>query len=150
MTKAMVKRIADKTVDAYSRARYTDAGWSRIISRLADEGASEAEIIWVLESKHMRWGADAANRSHSATSADFHAYVTSPHVGSYAKLIQTARIELAKGNPVHGIATAKIGADLAGNCEGEDIADLIDFVNAHAATGNKRAAEIIARIKSRA
>ena len=122
------KRIAELTQDAYSRDRYSDAGWLGIIRTFLAAGASEAEIRWVLESKHMRWAADDANRRHSTTLADFRAYAEKrrgKEGTGFDGLLGAARKEL-------GTADAKAsfnqtGADLAGACEGEQIADLIDL-----------------------
>lgn len=123
MTKSETQRIAELTQDAYSRPRYTDAGWTGIIRDLAAAGATEAEIRWILESKHTRWAADAANRNHSATAADFQRYAFSPHVGSYEKLIRTAQIDLehqAKRREstdprptLAGVSTADLLAEIA-------------------------------------
>ncbi len=96
MTKTNAKQIADATIDAYSRNRFSDAGWLGIIRALLAAGATEAEARWVLESKHTRWAADAASRNQGATAANFLAYANSPHVGNVEKLVLAARFELAK------------------------------------------------------
>lgn len=142
ITKAEAKQIAEH-VDAYSRDRYTDAAWLRIAARLAEFGFTAREITWTLTSKHMRWAADCANRNHSATAADFLAYVEHSMSGLHglAGLQAAARKETATG------------ADLAGACEGEEIADLITLAQM-AAKGTlgiqARAREILARIQARA
>lgn len=115
--------IAMTTAEAYSRNRYTDTGWMRIAQALLDAGATQAEAEWVLNSKHMRWAADDANRLNCATSADFLAYANKrkgKQGTGIAGLVLAARKELA-------VAATLTGADLAGACEGEQIADLIDF-----------------------
>lgn len=147
MSNEQIKKIADETHEAFSRSRYTDAGWAGIIKRLAREGASEAEIVWILRSKHMRWAADEANREHSATAADFARYVVTRIKGTlpWQELIEEAREEL----------TPKTGANLAGACEGEDIAELIDLARmvGNGVTGPKVrqiASSLVARIQARA
>src|SRR5690349_20283787 len=122
------KRIAENTVEAYSRGRYTDAGWKRIAQALLDAGATAAEAEWVLNSKHMRWAADDANRSHSATAADFLAYANKrkgKEGTGLAGLVLAARKELGLVDVKTGFP--QTGADLAGACEGEQIADLINL-----------------------
>ncbi len=139
------KRIAENTVDAYSRGRYTDAGWRRIAQGLLDAGATAAEAEWVLNSKHMRWAADDANRNHSATSADFLAYANKrkgKEGTGLAGLVLAARREL--GVPADAPQT---GADLAGACEGEQIADLINLaLNVRASSRDERLVAQAARI----
>lgn len=139
------KRIAEATHDAYSRNRYTDVAWLQIARRLLTEGASPAEARWVLESKNMRWAADYANRNHSATAADFFAYIVSNKAGTFPwqTLIAEARKE-----------TKVTGSDLAGACEGEDIADLIDLARMvnNGVTGpriQQIAGSLLARIEGR-
>src|SRR5215471_1417222 len=121
---AAAKQIAAATQDAYSCSRYTPAAWIGIARALLEAGADADEAHWVLMSKHTRWAADSASRNHSATLADFLNYAKSGHVGSLEKLIAAARHELKPAAP----APASLdGAYLAGACEGEDIADLIDL-----------------------
>lgn len=125
-TKAQWEAAAIGARDAYSWNRYTDAGWMQIAKRLADEGASPAEIDWTLRSKHMRWAADHANRSHSVTAADFADYVHYTFQRKPAEPWQALLIEVRKDLAKHAPKPAT-GADLAGACEGEQIAALIDF-----------------------
>lgn len=128
MTKNQISQIAENTVDAYSRNRYTDAGWRRIAAALVEAGATAAEAEWVLNSKHMRWAADDANRSHSATSADFLAYANKrkgKEGAGLAGLVLAARKELGVVDAKTGFP--QTGADLAGACEGDQIADLINL-----------------------
>lgn len=156
MTKT--QKIAAATQDAYSRNRYTDAAWTRIAGLLLTQGFNPEEAAWVLNSKHMRWAADAANRSHSATANDFVAYasglVTNDHgrKTGFASLLIEARKDLTP-KPL-----ATTGADLAGACEGEDVAELIDFVRKVRSTGRvadaaalvEEAGRILDRIEARA
>jgi hypothetical protein len=143
------KRIADKTVDAYSRGRYTDAGWLGIAKRLLEEGAAPAEAEWVLESKHTRWAADNANRAHHTTAADFAKYVVTRIGGTlpWQTLLTEARKDLARQNPP--APAGKSGADLAGACEGEQIADLIELARM-VALGQAETIPGAARLKTRA
>jgi hypothetical protein len=138
------KEIA-RTVDAYSRGRFTNVGWERIAARLAANGFTPEGITWVLTSKHMRWAADHARRDHSATADDFAVYVNAPESRlGWDKL----KFE-AQGTPV---PAPKTGADLAGNCEGEDIAELIDLARAVSLGKDqtaKAALAILARIEAR-
>jgi len=148
-TNQEAKQVAKETAEAYSRERYTDAGWAQIAIRLATEGAEVEEIRWILKSKHMRWAADAANRNHSVTAADFNNYVTVHCQGGYERLLRDARKETGKET-----RQAITGADLAGDCEGEDIADLIDLARTLRNIGgpsaiNLRASAILSRIEAR-
>jgi hypothetical protein len=141
------------TFDAYSQDRYTSAAWVQIAARLITEGFSDAEVRWVMESKYTRWAADAANKPREATAADFANYVTSPHLGSFEKLHRVTQREVIP-------PATQDGAELAGNCEGEQIAALIDLVKLvaegkardpfYAAGLVTRAQALIAEIKGRA
>lgn len=150
----LAKQIAERTSDAHSRDRYTDAAWFQIAKRLATEGADADAIEWILRSKYMRWAADASNRSHSTTAADFASYVVTSQKSTFPwqALIAIASKDL-------GVATEPIveltGADLAGACEGEDIAELIDLAISLRKGGNvtrlqQAAAAIVIRITGRA
>jgi len=147
---ATAKQIAAATEDAYSCSRYTPAAWIGIARALLEAGADADEAHWVLMSKHTRWAADGASRNHGTTLADFLNYVKSGHVGSLEKLIAAARREL---KPAAAPASLD-GAYLAGACEGEDIADLIDLARALRADGitnyGPRAARILETIERRA
>jgi hypothetical protein len=144
-TKNVADKIAARTHDAYSRPRFSDAGWLGVVQALLDQGATAAEAEWVLNSKHMRWAADSASRNYGATLKDFLAYANSPHVGSVLKLVLAARYEL-KPKP----ATLD-GATLAGACEGEQIAQMIDLLRQAARGGNiqNSATILIAEIERR-
>jgi hypothetical protein len=136
------------TQDAYSKSRYTDAAWLRITKQLLQDGLTEAEVEWILRSKHMRWAADAANRDHSVTANDFAHYLVN-YRGGLAAILAEARKEQAQSAPA---PAGKTGADLAGFCEGEQIAALIDLVRS-ASQGNQiknRATRLIAEIELRA
>lgn len=123
--KEAAQRIADATVDAYSRDRYTDAGWAKIIKNLLLQGFNEAEARWVLESKHMCWAADRATGNRIlGQNHNFNAYVMG-HCGSFANLLAEARRSM--------IPT---GADLAGSCEGEQIAQALDLLRVAANGGS--------------
>lgn len=152
--KVLAKQVAARTQDAYSRDWYTDAGWLGVARRLAEEGLNATEIEWVLRSKHMRWAADYVSRSHSVRAADFIAYTLEN--GGFEKLARDVR-----NNAKHDLpATPASGADLAGACEGEDIAELIDLARQVATLRfligggptpeATRASEILARIEARA
>lgn len=112
------------TFNAYSQDRYSEAGWVQIARRLLTEGASEAEVRWIMESKYMRWAADAANRRHSATAAEFASYVvrTFKVTLPWQALIAKARKETAPTPVSHD------GAYLACACTGDDIAAMIDLL----------------------
>ena len=112
---------------AYSQDRYTAFAWTRIARFLLHEGATQAEAEWVLRSKHMRWASDNANRSSHTTYVDFLKYLAAPRVGGVEALLADARKDLAPAKMT--------GADLAGFCEGEQIADLIDLAR-RAANGD--------------
>lgn len=153
-TTEQAKQAANGARDAYSHDRYTIAGWMQIALRLAAEGANPAEIDWVLRSKHMRWAADMANRSYSVTAADFANYVVTRHdhgTFPWQTLLKEVREDLNKQTP-----KGKTGADLAGDCSGEDIADLINLARKVKALGvnttayGREAAEILERIERRA
>lgn len=141
-------RIATKAEDAFSREKYTTAGWIGIAKRLAVEGASPAEIEWVLRSKHMRWAADFSNRRSNVTLFDFASYVERPgglkkNGGSWAILVAEARKETTQ---------VLSGADLAGACEGEQIAEALDLLR-EAAAGKSiqaRAFRLLQEIENRA
>ena len=155
MTRDEVKALADHTRDAHSRDRYTDAGWVQIIKRLDTEGFTLAQVEWVLFSKHMRWAGDAANRNHGVTAADFANYVNVHLVGGFGRLLGDC---LKENQPTTETRRALTGADLAGACEGEQVADLIDLAQKVAKGGNmmdfcnmsRRAQAILAEIERRA
>ncbi len=54
-----VQMVLDQTVDAYSRSRYGEAAWKTAAVLLLDRGCSVIETIMVMNSKWMRWAADA-------------------------------------------------------------------------------------------
>lgn len=49
-----------ETEDAYSRGRYGEDLWQACAFRLLDQGATVPQVIWLMNSKHMRWAADLA------------------------------------------------------------------------------------------
>lgn len=140
-------RIATKAEDAYSRDRYTTAGWMQTAKRLATEGFAADEIDWVLRSKHMRWAGDAANRNHAVTAADFANYVLVHLVGGWTRLRDDARKALNAET-----RAKKTGAYLAGACEGEHIAMALDLLRVAANGGSiqNSAAILLAEIEGRA
>ena len=76
-----IEFLFELTADAYSRDRYTDAGWRGSIQKMARAGYSSRQIEAVLRSKHMRWAADNAGRNGSTTAANFEAYWTKTYGG---------------------------------------------------------------------
>lgn len=123
--KALVDQVAAATQNAYSVARYTGPAWRMIIRNLAEAGFDANQIEQVLRSKHMRWAADSAGRSHSATAIDFTDYVWKGYGNLYG---DRWKAEVAKlcGQPAHPVPTLD-GNYLAGFAEGEQIAALIDL-----------------------
>jgi hypothetical protein len=148
------RQIADETKEAYSRWRYTDAGWRGVIRALLAAGAEEDEVRWILASKHMRWAADSANREHGVTSINFINYVNR-YLGSVEGFVLTVRYDLAQQNLE--ARKGKPGAELAGFAEGEDIAALIDLARTIAHTPalagypslRTTATAVLARIEAR-
>lgn len=127
VTKLDAARIATKAEDAYSRDRYTTAGWIGTAKRLAAEGFDPAEIDWVLRSKHMRWAGDAANRNQAVTAADFAGYVERHLVPAAGDANGWARLRREAATEINKETRYKTsGAYLAGACDGEQVADLID------------------------
>lgn len=128
VSKLDAARIATKAEDAYSRDRYTTAGWIGAAKLMAAEGFEPAEIDWVLRSKHMRWAGDAANRNHAVTLANFANYIDHHLTPTAADASGMARLRREAANAINQETRRRsTGAFLAGACEGEDIADLIDF-----------------------
>lgn len=155
---AEAKQVAVATRDAYSINRYTWTGWNRIAQMLLDAGFTAAEARWVLESKHTRWAADHASKRTGANEIDFNDYVIATNgAKSWRHLLAACRKEM----DIPAAARTMTGADLAGACEGEQIADLINLARAtdtyfSKVFGNpnhelaKRARLILADIEARA
>ena len=59
LTKKEIEVLSEDTKDAYSYDRYGKEAWNKSIANLSKIGFSAEEIKWVLESKYMRWVADA-------------------------------------------------------------------------------------------
>jgi hypothetical protein len=114
------------TSGAYSFDRYGVTEWRRAIRMMDARGFTEMQITAVLYSKWMRWAADAANHERGRAT-DLERYLD-VHVGGR---IYKQIAELAPGEPTEQIISrakpTPSGADLAGFCEGEDIADLINL-----------------------
>lgn len=53
------KDLAIKTRDAFAFDRYGRDQWIAAVQVLVDAGYDDAEVEWILRSKHMRWAADA-------------------------------------------------------------------------------------------
>lgn len=167
VTREQARVIAGRAADgAYYHSAYTPTGWVGVATFLADRGFDEAEIEWTLWSKHMRWAADSANRSAYVTASNFKNYATRYGLD---RLREDARKGLGKelgpglakvGREILNLAlTNQTGADLAGACEGEQIATLIDLVQMVALGQHKtkagaerlqaKAAALVAEIKAR-
>jgi hypothetical protein len=58
---AVIDRLAERTLDAYSADRYRS--WRACAAILLRRGMTEREAEAVLRSKHMRWAADEASIS---------------------------------------------------------------------------------------
>ncbi len=59
LSKGQVDFINASTATAYSRNRYRS--WNSCMQVLADHGCGIDTIVWVMNSKHMRWAADQAS-----------------------------------------------------------------------------------------
>lgn len=63
------QKIAERTKDAYSYPRY--ANWLDCVHLLLKRGYTEAQTVWILRSKWMRWAADDSTARYGrATSND--------------------------------------------------------------------------------
>jgi hypothetical protein len=136
ISKPKATAIANATTDAYSFDRYGLTEWRKAARMMAARGFSERQIAVVLRSKWMRWAADAASKAKNATAADLERYFD-VHLGSrlpkhLADLVfeETGIHEITDGIILGVSQVPQNGADLAGACTGEDIADLIDFAKA--------------------
>ena len=149
----IANRAALAAEDSYSRDRYADVAWRKIAKALIVAGASEAEATWILKSKHMRWAADQANKRTGCTALDFSNYAAKQKrvVGDgLAGLIEKARRELGTVDTRTGFILN--GAELAGACEGEQIAEALDIILAalnQGAFDKVRANRLIEEIKAR-
>lgn len=153
-------RIADET-NGWSKERYGKAEWRTAARLMASRGFSERQIAVVLDSKWMRWAADAANRQATgAKGRDLIEWIEKHLGGRFYKQLADLVFEVTgEHESTDEISTTVFmqtptGADLAGACEGEDIAALIDFAIEIAKSGTPiqrtAAAAIVTRIQERA
>lgn len=160
VTNREAEDVAFTTRDARSHDRYGRGAWVMTAKRLAQRGYDRQQIEAVLRSKIMRWAGDASGKT-KPTSADVLTYLDDPRNGGAAEIERITQDTFGdkRLHPVaRGLAgllndTPKTGADLAGFCEGEDIADLIDLarkVKALPTTYGREAANILDRIERRA
>lgn len=97
VTYRQAEQIAAATQDAYSCDRYAPDQWVAVATLLLEEGATPAQVEWIMRSKHMRWAGDCATYAYGTMQSEaFRGYILSPYVGSFAKIIRTAELELAK------------------------------------------------------
>lgn len=133
--RATANKIADRTYEgAFSAERYGRTEWRKAARLMADRGFAAEQIEAVLKSKWMRWAADAAGTSRGK--ADHLAAYLNKNVRTLnddlVLLVEgtfdtATALRMPRPIPEPRVAT---GADLAGSCEGEDIADLIDLARA--------------------
>jgi len=120
MTTKDVIALADKTADAYSHDRYGRTEWRKAIRLLGVRGHGAREIEAILRSKWTRWAADGSDRPEKPRAQDLIRFMDEPRnrcsATSIAELVATTFPE-----------APTTGDELAGACEGEDIAVLIDL-----------------------
>jgi hypothetical protein len=75
MEAARVKRVMDKTADAYSMDRYGKRQWRECVRLLLREGFTDVEAEAILRSKWMRWAADSSTHADVPSSADLARYL---------------------------------------------------------------------------
>lgn len=152
--------LADRTEDAYSFPTYGQREWRRAIRLLLDRGYNDRGIEAILRSKMTRWAADARPANAKPRGDDVILYIDNPRNKVTAATITRLAQETFNddgtdiGTPTFPKAKRTEGADLAGDCEGEDVADLIDLAlmaagGAHSIDLAARAKAILARIEAR-
>lgn len=159
MTRTQIKALASRTDDAYSFSTYGEREWIRAIRLLADRGYNERAIEAILRSKYTRWAADARTTNAKPRGEDVLIFIMDPrNKVTRADVITLAQMtfndnSIDIGNPEG--PRVPTGDDLAGACEGEDIAALIDLARMvnNGVTGpriQQIAGSLLARIEERA
>lgn len=131
--------VAARTADAYSADRY-GAEWPKVAAALLRDGWTPRQAEAIMRSKWARWAADAG----TPTAAALLVYVRK--LGAQ----RTAAVN-------HLVATTPqtmAGADLAGACEGEHIAEALDLLVAVSdgldpVLAQNRARTLLAEIRGR-
>jgi hypothetical protein len=124
---AQIDALLDRTRDAYSFDTYGESGWRGAIAMLVRRGYDDRQIEAILRSKWTRWAGDMSNKPHGRNNGADLARFLDTAKGTTAKDVD--ELVIGTFGALHDDKTLT-GADLAGHCEGEQIAALIDLARA--------------------
>lgn len=154
-------KIAEAATDAFYYGRYGLHEWKKAARFMALQGYDSQQIEAVLRSNWPGLAANAADRGDfGATAGDLTRWISESHAngkGGVAARVEALAQEFASTRrfpesfrgliQVASVQTLT-GADLAGYCEGEDIAELIDLARYLIGQGGNRDAASIYRAKA--